>query len=396
MKPRLALAVIAFLSSVTPALAHQVDEYLQATTIAVEKGRLILQLRLTPGVAVARKVLATIDGDGDGTISDAEQRAYVERVRGDLLVALDGRSLRLRPISTLFPDAKELGQGMSRILIEFESETPPGGATRRLTLKNHHQGAIAAYLVNCLRPRDPEIHIVAQDRNYSQSSYQLDFRLGNTSRSQQGTPSGVRSWLDRTGASSVLVTYFRRGVHHILTGYDHLLFVSLLVLAATTLWDLVKVVTAFTLAHSITLTLAALDLAHLTGRVVEPVIAGSIVFVALQNLFWPGSSRGRGRLAAAFCFGLFHGMGFAGGLLDVMQGLPRESILLAILGFSVGVEAGHQVVLLPLFGVLTAPRQLRRDVAERNRLSMELRQIGSAVILIAGIYYVCITLADHR
>ncbi|MHC5539539.1 HupE/UreJ family protein [Singulisphaera rosea] len=99
-----------------------------------------------------------------------------------------------------------------------------------------------------------------------------------------------------------------------------------------------KVVTAITLAHSITLTLTALDLIRVPEWVVEPVIAGSIVFVAIQNLFRPDSSRGRSRLAAAFVLGLFHGMGFAGGLLDLLQGLPKPMILLAILGFSIGVE----------------------------------------------------------
>ena len=149
------------------------------------------------------------------------------------------------------------------------------------------------------------------------------------------------------------------------------------------------------LAHSITLTLAALNLVHLPGGIVEPVIAASIVFVAVQNLFWPASSRGRSRLAAAFFFGLFHGMGFAEGLLNVMQALPREMVVLAILGFCVGVEAGHQMVLLPLFGFLRATRQLRRDAAERAKLSMMLRRIGSAAVLVAGVYYVCVTHVGH-
>jgi hypothetical protein len=190
-------------------------------------------------------------------------------------------------------------------------------------------------------------------------------------------------------------SYFCHGVWHILGGYDHLLFIGVLVLGASTLWDLVKVVTAFTLAHSITLTLAPLNLVHLPGWIIEPVIAGSIVFVALQNPFWPDCSRGYSRLTAAFFFGLFHGMGFAGGLLDVMQGLPGETIILAILGFSVGVEAGHQMVLLPLFGFLRAARTLRAETAGRDRLSIKLQRIGSAVVLAAGFYYVCLTLSSQ-
>jgi hypothetical protein len=165
-----------------------------------------------------------------------------------------------------------------------------------------------------------------------------------------------------------------------------------LALAATTLWELVKVVTAFTLAHSITLTLAALNLVHLPERVVEPLISASIVFVALQNIFRPGCSRGRSRLAAAFFFGLFHGLGFAGGLLEVMHQMQRETVLLAILGFSAGVEAGHQVVLLPLFGFLKAARHSPRDAVIRARLSTAFQRIGSAGIAVAGVYYLGVAL----
>jgi hydrogenase/urease accessory protein HupE len=388
MRKRSAIAAIAFLSAVVPALGHQVDEYLQATTIVVEKGRLALQLRLTPGVEVARKALAGIDTDGDGTISDGEQRAYAQQVGRDLSVAMDGRSLPLRLVSSSFPDVEGLTKGLGSILLEFEAEAPRGGPEHRLTLENHHRGDIASFLVNGLRPRDPGVHIIAQHRNYSQSSYRLDYALDDAPPAPRGIPSAPWQEQDRSGALAVMETYFCHGVHHILTGYDHLLFVSILVLAAKTLWDLVKVVTAFTLAHSITLTLVALNLVHLPGWIVEPMIAASIVFVALQNLFWPESSRGCGRLAAAFFFGLFHGMGFAGGLLDVMRGLPRETAVLAILGFSVGVEAGHQVVLLPLYGFLRAARQLRRDDAERAKLSMMLQRFGSAGVLVAGVYYV--------
>jgi hypothetical protein len=165
---------------------------------------------------------------------------------------------------------------------------------------------------------------------------------------------------------------------------DHLTFVSILVLAAKSPWDLVKVATAFALAHSITLTLTALDLVRLPGWIVEPAIAGSIVLVASQNLHWPESSRGRSRLAAAFVFGLFHGMGFAGSLLDVTQGLPTGTV---VPGDPQRRRRGGTpdrpvaVVRIP-----TAARRLRRDVAERARPSMVLQKIGSAVILVAGIY----------
>jgi HupE / UreJ protein len=290
MRKRSAITAIAFLSSLAPAFAHQVDEYLQATTIVVEKGRLVLQLRLTPGVEVARKALAKIDADRDGTISDGEQWAYVEQVGRDLSVAIDGRSLPLRLVSSSFPDVEGLTKGLSSILLEFEADAPRDGLVHRVTLENHHQGEIASYLVNGLRPRGPDVRILAQHRNYIQSSYRLDYAMGDAAPAEKGTPSAPWQGQDQSGALSLMETYCFHGVHHILTGYDHLLFVSMLVRAAETLWDLVKVVTAFTLAHSITLTLVALNLVHQPGWIVEPVIAAGIVFVALQNLFWPKSS----------------------------------------------------------------------------------------------------------
>src|SRR3977135_4416913 len=85
----------------------------------------------------------------------------------------------------------------------------------------------------------------------------------------------------------------------------------------------------------------------------------SIIFVALQNVFWPERTGGWTRLAVAFFFGLFHGLGFAGGLLEAMQGMSSNALVLAILGFSAGVEVGHQVVVLPTFCALKLARGWR-------------------------------------
>ncbi|MBV9127098.1 MAG: HupE/UreJ family protein [Verrucomicrobia bacterium] len=184
----------------------------------------------------------------------------------------------------------------------------------------------------------------------------LELRLDSVGSEQAGAAAATP--LDRFALASA---FLKHGIVHILTGYDHLLFVTGLVLAAATLWELFKVVLAFTVAHSITLTLAALDLVRVPERVVEPMIAASIVIVALQNVLAPRRSHGRARLAVAFGFGLFHGLGYAGGLLEAMQGMNTTTISLAIVSFSVGVEIGHQIVVIPLFVVLRAFR--RRDGA---------------------------------
>ncbi len=186
------------------------------------------------------------------------------------------------------------------------------------------------------------------------------------------------------------IDYLRHGILHILTGYDHLLFIGALALAVANFWELFKVIAVFTFAHTITLTLSVLDLARLSSGFVEPMIAFSIVVVALQNVCWPRRSRGGARLAVAFFFGLFHGLGFAGGLLEAMSGLPGVSVALAIVAFSIGVEIGHQCVVLPLFGLTrlvhawpgptsgTEPRRRPHEILFRG---------GSAIICACGLFY---------
>jgi hydrogenase/urease accessory protein HupE len=406
MKPRIGLAAIIFLSGATSAFAHRVDEYLQAAMFAMEKDHVALNLRLTPGVEVIDKVLAVMDFAGESTLSPARQRAYAERVVNDMSLSIDGSPVPLRLRSFTFPALDEMKHGLGEIVLDFEGTVPPADPSRktshRLVFENHHVPAISVYLENCLVPSDPDIHVIAQDRNYLQSHYQLDYvhnglHSDEPPPSTSSTPSNALppqpgNWLDRTGSWSLFKAFFYHGVCHILTGYDHLLFVTALVLAATTLWELVKVVATFTLAHTITLTLAAMNLISLPAWVVEPLIAASIVFVAIQNVFWPQRAKGWSRLGAAFFFGLFHGLGFAGGLLEAMREMPSGTMFLAILAFSIGVEAGHQMVVLPLYTTLSAARRLRPDAAARARFALICQRIGSAGISVAGIYYLCLAI----
>jgi hypothetical protein len=173
MKPRLVAALV--LLGGTPALSHRLDEYLQGVLISIGKDRVQAQITLTPGVAVFPFVLAGIDADGDGLLSEAEQRAYAAKVLGDLSLAVDGHPLAAQLISRQFPTFDEMKEGRGQIQIEFQADLPSGGPNRRLTFENRHHSGIAAYQVNCLVPRDPDIRVVAQRRNDSQSIYQLDY-----------------------------------------------------------------------------------------------------------------------------------------------------------------------------------------------------------------------------
>jgi len=170
--------------------------------------------------------------------------------------------------------------------------------------------------------------------------------------------------------------YFQAGVSHILGGIDHLLFLFSLLLPAVLLrhqhrWEpvvkpgpafknIVKVVTAFTLAHSITLSLAAFNVVRLPSRLTESIIAASIVIAALNNIF-PVVTESRARIA--FAFGLLHGFGFASVLADM--GLPQGARVLSLLGFNLGIEAGQLAVVtcvMPLIYALRYASFYRRAV----------------------------------
>lgn len=181
---------------------------------------------------------------------------------------------------------------------------------------------------------------------------------GATQTAVLGGGSAMRLFeLEHPSPWSAFVEYLRAGIWHIWSGIDHLLFLLSLLLPAVLLrrqhrWEavpmvapafasIVKVVTAFTLAHSITLSLAAFNVIRLPGRLTESVIAASIIVAALNNVF-PRITEGRWRIA--FAFGLLHGFGFASVLAEM--GLPKGARLVSLVAFNLGVEAGQLAVVL--------------------------------------------------
>jgi hypothetical protein len=155
--------------------------------------------------------------------------------------------------------------------------------------------------------------------------------------------------------------YLRLGIEHILTGADHLMFVLGLLLLVGPNWRLVKAVSAFTVAHSLTLALAALGFVHFPSAIIEALVALSIVFVACELVPVPGrpeSLTHRHPWLIAFAFGLLHGLAFAGALAEV--GLPRGAEVQALLLFNVGVEIGQLMFVAVALAAIWALRQVRR------------------------------------
>jgi HupE / UreJ protein len=298
----------------------------------------------------------TLDADGNGELTWGEVRArhadIAAYAREHLRVTADDKPCTLDVGEQQIDEHTDGMYSVLPLALQCEAATPAHVAltyTLFADLDPQHRG-----LLN-LVARGASRSAVLGPQQATQS-----FDLGELSRWRQ------------------FIDYVREGVGHIWIGIDHILFLLSLLLPSVLVWqaaskkwqavnrfreafvDVLKVVTAFTLAHSITLSLAALGVIELPSRLVESVIAASIIVAALNNI-WP---RVIGRLwMVAFGFGLMHGFGFASVLADL--GLPRDALVLALVGFNVGVELGQLaivIVFLPLAYALRRSAFYRRWV----------------------------------
>jgi hydrogenase/urease accessory protein HupE len=180
----------------------------------------------------------------------------------------------------------------------------------------------------------------------------------------------------------VVGRFIQAGIEHIFLGYDHIAFLLAVILWGQRLWPLVKVVTAFTIAHSITLSLAALQIFVVPSSIVEPAIAGSIIFVAVENFFSRDVDR---RWPVTFAFGLIHGFGFAGALREI--GLPADALVPALTAFNIGVEIGQIVIVALAFPLLLLSDRIGRGGTAHKGRHPALVYSGSAMIVALGLYW---------
>lgn len=250
---------------------------------------------------------------------------------------------------------------LSRIRVASAGTTCPTKVTEHL-VDEHTDGmyAVLRFAAKCARPiqqLDFEYRLFFDLDQQHKGLLRLD--QGGITTSAVFTPERIRQvfLIGESGGWNQFTDYLRDGIRHIWAGFDHILFLLALLLPAVMLcrnrvWspvsgfkpafvEVLKVVTAFTVAHSITLSLATLGWIELPSRLVESVIAVSVVVAALNNIF-PRVERAR--WAVAFGFGLVHGFGFAAVLSDL--GLPQSTLLLALLGFNVGVEVGQLAIVI--------------------------------------------------
>jgi hypothetical protein len=245
----------------------------------------------------------------------------------------------------------------------------PEEQTLRLTFRVPGEQPGALTVQTNLFPYDPNHQTFVNV--YEGGALRQQFIFGN------GSPERTYYLGTTQGAVAVMRTFIPSGIHHILVGPDHVLFLVALLLLGGTWGSLIRIVTAFTLGHSLTLSLAALNLFSPPAGIIEPAIALSIVFVGTDNLV-----RGEGRdlrAWAALVFGLVHGFGFANVLREF--GLPREALGWSLFSFNVGVEVGQLAIVAIVASLLAAIRR-RSDTA-----GYRVAYAGSCVVIAAGTYW---------
>jgi hypothetical protein len=206
MRMMSAAAVALLLACVRTADAHQLDEYLQATRIAIEHDRIVLDISLTPGVAIARQIFASIDRNRDREISGSEIEAYGHTVLGDLFLELDGRPYPLTLARAECPPWSEMREGLGTVRLQATADVPVGtGGHHEVHFSNSHRSDISTYLVNPLVPSSRTIAILEQQRDMLQHGIRLSI---NVTR-----PSTSASWIlvPLVGMTAVVV-FRRRGI----------------------------------------------------------------------------------------------------------------------------------------------------------------------------------------
>ena len=193
----LGLAIV--VAAVSGASAHRRDEYLQAARVGIDPDRVELQLDLTPGISLADRVIAEIDRNHDGVVSEGEGRDYAALVERDITLAVDGRvlPLALRDWRGAAPEAMLHGEGTMRLRWQASLPSPTAGP-HRLTFRNRHHNDIGVYLANALVPESDRVAVTAQDRDADQRELSVSYELK--------APSSAGRTLQLLGLGGTLVT----------------------------------------------------------------------------------------------------------------------------------------------------------------------------------------------
>jgi HupE / UreJ protein len=294
--------------------------------LEVNDGRLAYRLTLVATEqddGMGRSLLAAADGDA------AAAAGVAQTMREHARFSIAGAACAPGRITV-----QGTRSGDGKVVLEMALSCPKTAGV--LAIQDDWQKALGAHFQTVMSVRVPD-----------RPSVEFAFGEGRREATVDLAGTTGTGWL----------SFIAMGAEHILTGPDHLLFLVALLALTRGLWPIVRIVTGFTVAHSITLSLAALGLVDVPSRIVEPLIAATIVWVAVENLAFPVGTRWRWLVAAVF--GLVHGLGFAGGLIEL--GLPRDAMVRALIGFNVGVELGQLAfvaVVMPVMVWLAKPGRI--------------------------------------
>lgn len=344
----LAGLVIALVGLATPAFAHPVpfsylDVRIQPSAVEVTLVVHIYDVAHDLGIEPMERLL-------DPAVLQAERAGIVKLLRDRLQVGADGHPFGAGTWSN--PEPLPERQSL-RLRSRYELAGPPGIVVVTAAMFPYdpqHQTFVNVY------ERDELVTQAILDRGRTRFEYFAGTR--------QGTLAVVRKFVPA-------------GVHHILIGPDHLLFLVGLLLLGGSISRLVLVVSAFTVAHSVTLSLAALNLVNPPARMIEPAIALSIVYVGADNLMVRGGRDVRAWIALAF--GFIHGFGFANVLREM--DLPARALGWSLFSFNLGVEIGQVFVVVAVASALAALR------ARSERAGRRIVFAGSIVVMAAGTFW---------
>lgn len=372
---------VLLLSAPGDALAHNPDTSYARLTIARDR----TSLKLTYDITSLVRIVPALDADGDRRLTRTELDAAVPQISAFLQRTIEfevnGTKSdfgRLQPVAWP-PDAgdaiaeKDYHAATSLISFTFDKSLaqPPQDVWIRfdffetLGLRHTVLGAIAQ------ENKEDEVLFTPFEPDYfHDTKYPPPPTATATATTEKSATSHARRSSDDS-LGSRLWLFFRFGVEHILIGYDHILFLLSLIVVSR-FGELVKIVTSFTVAHSITLALATLGWVEIPSNLVETAIAATIVFTALENFWIKDTSR---RWKLTFVFGLIHGFGFAGVLRELE--LPTDGFIRSLLTFNLGVEAG-QLAIVAVFAIPIA-------LVTRSRYGRAFQRTASATIALCGL-----------
>ncbi|MBK8815486.1 MAG: HupE/UreJ family protein [Methylococcaceae bacterium] len=312
------------------------------------------------------EALVPMDTDGDAEVSDDElgnaTSAVSRLVSGQFKMHVDGKEIKNAFSNTVSFDNKN----NTHVTLNFP-------------VQQIHTLGIDSKILSKL-PTDHKQYLTIKDVNgkeignkmLTQKDSVFEFDLQNVSATAAETA-------DKQ-ANSTFIDFLKLGIEHILTGYDHLLFLFSLLVITRSFWPAIQIITFFTIAHSITLALAGMAIVDFPSSIIEPLIAATIVYVGLENIFRKDHVTTKQRCVLTFFFGLIHGFGFAGVLREMGISSIETGILVPLFSFNLGVELGQIAVASIVLPIIW-------QLHKQEKIDRYLVPIGSVLTCLAGGYW---------